>query len=352
MRELCLACMGAVLETAVFFSFGSLLMKVMKMKEEASVALILGYLLYMGIFELIAVPATLLRVPLTTLSYVWAVFMVTAVLAGTVLCGRTWLCQIHNIPEVFRSHSVMILAAGAVIFLQCLAVVLYMDNTADAAYYVGTVGTSVYTDTLARYDPLTGNPQKNFQVRYILSAYPMHNAVWCRLTGMHALVQAKVVMSALNVFISNLVIYQIGKRLFEGGIKQADLMVILVCVLQLFTNTIYTTGTFFFTRSYEGKALLGNLAIPMVLFCAIWFWQEKDSRNIWIVLFLSSLSAVAFSGSAIIFPVVISAGFLPMILLRKQFFRLLPYMVCLLPCVVYSVVYFAVKMKLLTFKAW
>lgn len=352
MRELCLACLGLILETAVFFSFGSLLMKILKMKEEASMALMLGYLLYMGIFELIAVPATLLWVPLTTLAYVWAAIMIVIVLAGIVLCGKTWLCQIGNIPKVIRSHSFMLLAVGTVIFLQCLAVVLHMDNTADAAYYVGTVGTSVYTDTLARYNPLNGNPTKYFQVRYVLSAYPMHNAVWCRLTGMHALVQSKVVMSALNVFISNLAIYQIGKRLFEGRQKQADLMVILVCVLQLFSNTIYTTGTFLFTRSYEGKALLGNLAIPVVLFCAIWFWQEKNSKNIWIVLFLASLSAVAFSGSAIILPVAISAGILPVILVRRQFSKLIPYGICLLPCVLYTAVYFASKMNWLSFKAW
>ena len=44
-----------------------------------------------------------------------------------------------------------------------------------------------------------------------------HNAVWCRLLGIHPIVQAKQVMSCMNVVTANLIIYQIGKRLFDGN---------------------------------------------------------------------------------------------------------------------------------------
>lgn len=120
----------------------------------------------------------------------------------------------------------------------------YEDTTVDAAYYVGTVSTSVYTDTLGRYNPFNGAIQKAFQARYVFSAYPMHNAVWCRLLGIHPIVQAKQVMSCMNVVTANLIIYQIGKRLFDGNRKKADLMLVFVCVLQLFCGTIYSSGTF------------------------------------------------------------------------------------------------------------
>lgn len=93
----------------------------------------------------------------------------------------------------------MIILAGAVVLLQCLIVIFYEDTTVDAAYYVGTVSTSVYTDTLGRYNPFNGAIQKAFQARYVFSAYPMHNAVWCRLLGIHPIVQAKQVMSCMNV---------------------------------------------------------------------------------------------------------------------------------------------------------
>ena len=104
----------------------------------------------------------------------------------------------------------MIILAGAVVLLQCLIVIFYEDTTVDAAYYVGTVSTSVYTDTLGRYNPLTGRFRRLFRPDMFFSAYPMHNAVWCRLLGIHPIVQAKQVMSCMNVVTANLIIYQIG----------------------------------------------------------------------------------------------------------------------------------------------
>jgi len=61
----------------------------------------------------------------------------------------------------------MLLAAVAVVLFQCLIVISYQDTTVDATYYVGTVSTSVYTNTLGRYDPFRGGILKAFQARYI-----------------------------------------------------------------------------------------------------------------------------------------------------------------------------------------
>ena len=283
MKDVCLACIGFILQTMIFLAAGRLVFRVLKLKEDISLQLILGYLAYFAVFEILFTPMTLLWVPLSTAAGIWAVIMAVAVL-GAFLCIRRHR-HMDGTPgqtvrvkaeAVWKQHSVMLLLLAAVIFLQCLIVIFYEDITVDAAYYVGTVSTSVYTNTLGRFDPFRGGILQNFQARYVLSAYPMNNAVWCRLLGIHPIVQAKIVMSCENVIIANLVIYQIGKRLFGKNRKKADLMVLFVCVLQLFCGTIYTAGTFFFTRSYEGKAILANIVFPVVLMCALWLYEEKD----------------------------------------------------------------------------
>lgn len=351
MIELIRACAGLLAELAVFFCAGSLLMYGLKMKAEASLALIFGYLLYFSVFEVLALPMTLAWVPLKTLCIVWGILLVLTVCAAAFFLRKQWKKQIHTVSDIGKSHGAMLLLVIAVILLQCMIVVLYEDTTVDAAYYVGTVTTSVHTGTLGRYSPYTGALYKKFQARYVFSMYPMHNAVWCKFLGIHPIVQAKVVMSVINVLVSNLIIYQIGKRLFRDGKKQADLMVCFVCLMQLFSYTIYTPGTFFFTRSYEGKSLLANVTFPVVLYCSLWFWQEKKDRNLWIILFLVSASAVAFSGSSIILPAAISAGVLPVLLRRKQFSALVSYLLCMLPTIAYACAYFAAKYGWLTLRA-
>lgn len=356
MKDVCLACIGFVLQTMIFFAAGRLVFRVLKLKEDISLQLILGYLAYFAVFEVLFTPMTLLWVPLSTAAGIWGVVMAATVF-GAFLCIRgdrrsTPGQAVGTKAEaVWKQHSVMLLILGAVILLQCLIVIFYEDITVDAAYYVGTVSTSVYTNTLGRFDPFRGGALKNFQARYVLSAYPMNNAVWCRLLGIHPIVQAKIVMSCENVILANLVIYQIGKRLFGKNRQKADLMVLFVCVLQLFCGTIYSAGTFFFTRSYEGKAILANIIFPVVLMCALWLYEEDENRTVWKVMFLAAVSALGFSGSAIILPAAVLAGMVP-VMLRKRKFSDLPYCIlCMVPSAAYAAVYFACKFGLLSLAA-
>lgn len=358
MKDVCLACIGFILQTMIFLAAGRLVFQVLKLKEDISLQLILGYLAYFAVFEILFTPMTLLWVSLSTAAGIWAVIMAVAVL-GAFLCIRRHrhmdgtLGQTVRVKAeaVWKQHSVMLLLLAAVIFLQCLIVIFYEDITVDAAYYVGTVSTSVYTNTLGRFDPFRGGILQNFHARYVLSAYPMNNAVWCRLFGIHPIVQAKIVMSCENVIIANLVIYQIGKRLFGKNRKKADLMVLFVCVLQLFCGTIYTAGTFFFTRSYEGKAILANIVFPVVLMCALWLYEEKEDRRVWAVLFITAVSALGFSGSAIILPAAVLAGMVPVMRMKRKLSGLPYCILCMVPSVLYAGVYFTCKLGLLSLAA-
>ena len=128
-------------------------------------------------------------------------------------------------------------------------------------------------------------------------------------------------MSVINMLMINLLIYQIGKSFFRGDEKKADLMVLFVCLMQLFSFSIYTTGTFAFMRVYEGKALLANISIPAALLVSIRLWLNKDGRNkeSWVLLFIAAVSALTFSGSSLIYPAVVSTAILPVMVLRKSF---------------------------------
>lgn len=351
MRELMLIPAGIILELLVFFCAGSLLMRLLRMKAETSMALFMGYLLYFSVFELIAVPMTLKWISLTHFAWFWAAVMVSTVFAGCLFLHRQWFYQLREWGNVLKAHSWMLLLVAAVVLLQCLLVAAYQDNTADAAHYVGEVSTSVYTDTLARYNPLTGVLQKNFNIRYDLSAYPMNNAVWCCLLGIHPIVQSKIVMAVVNVLMINLLFYQLGKKLFREDVKKADLFVVFVCLLQLFSYSLYTSGTFQLTRCYEGKALLANVAIPAAFYAAVCLWMDEKSRNTWVFLVLASVSALTFSGSSIIYPVAVSAAVLPVMLFRRKLSWAIPYALCMVSGFLYAAVYFSSKLGWLVFPA-
>ena len=121
MQELILAIAGLILELLVFFCAGSLLTRILKMKAEVTMELVLGYLLYFAVFEILAVPMTLKWVKLSTFSYLWMVIMAACVLAACLFVHKLWKGQLDRIGETFRKHSLLLLLTAAVFSGGCIS---------------------------------------------------------------------------------------------------------------------------------------------------------------------------------------------------------------------------------------
>lgn len=352
MANLIIIASALTIHLFVFFALGSAFLKIFRVKENTSVlAVISGYLLYFSVFEVIALPMVLSLQPLSFLARVWGVLLGISVAGATVWCISDWMRQLKKIGYILKEHKGFLLLLGVCIAIQCLMGMLYSDSSADAAYYVGTVNTAVYTDTMGRYNPYTGSAISHFSARYIFSCYPMHNAVVCFLTGIHALIQTKTIMTAINIFISNLIVYEIGLKMFKNHKIKADLMVCFVCLIHLFSNTIYTDGTFLLTRSYEGKSILANVIFPMVFYCAVRLYQDEKDRLLWFLLFMTSVSAITFTGSSIILSVALGAGILPVIAVKRNGRLLFPFLICLIPGLLYMLVYLLCRAQIIILNA-
>lgn len=341
-----------LLHFLAFLSLGTLLLKASRKEAfSLSLAVITGYFAYFALFELITLPMIFAFRSLGFLTMVMSVVMSVIILAAVILGGRDWLRQVQEIPGALREHSWMFLLLAAAVLFQCYAVAVYYDTSADAAYYVGIANTAVYTDTLQKYSPYTGAALGKFMARYVFSCFPLHNAFMARLTGIPVIIQAKTVMAVANALVANMIYYQIGRCLFPGkSRKWADLLVGFLCVINLFCDTIYQPGAFFFTRLYEGKAILANLVLPMILYCSFRLYRDDKDKMTWIYLFLCNLAAVSFSGSAMIAAFACSAVTVPLIILRRRLRLAVPYIICLLPIGCWFIAYYLAKIGEISLK--
>ena len=121
MREVCLACIGFILEMTIFFAAGRLLSKALKLKEDISLQLILGYLVYFAVLEVVVVPMTLLWVPLNRAAALWVVLLAIMLAGGCFLLRRNRKKaasekqkKTHSVRlfvrELWNHHSLMLLA--------------------------------------------------------------------------------------------------------------------------------------------------------------------------------------------------------------------------------------------------
>lgn len=371
MKILLLSAAALVLQMFVFLCLGSVVMKIRGRQEYSlSRAALLGYFVYFGLFEVICLTCEVALLPLKTLSLIMAVVMGGAILLGFFGGYRSWIRSVNSLDARLRLHGftvflMLALAAASVAF-----VLLYSDASADSGWYVGTASTAFATNTIGRFDPSTGTRILRFKARYALNCFPYHNAVISSLVrGLPVIVQARSVMSAINVIMSFIAVYELGLALFpdheERGAKirsinsrpgaysrrRADLFVVMVCVINVLSSTIYMPGIFLYTRSYEGKSLIVNVAVPAVLAVCTRLWretQEDPMRN----LFWIMAASVCFSASSIMVLILSITALLPLIAFRGKWKKLLSLALALSPVFAWAAVYYLIQHGVFVLRTW
>lgn len=371
MKVLLLSAAALVLQMFLFLCLGSVAMKIRGRREYSlSRAALLGYFVYFGIFEVICLACEVTLLPLRTLALIIAAFAGAAILLGLFFGYRSWIEAVNSLRYRMKLHGFTLVLMLLALAASVAFVLLYYDASADSGWYVGTASTALVTDTIGRFDPSTGARILRFKARYALNCYPYHNAVISSLlSGLPVIVQARSVMSAINMIMSFIGVYELGLVLFpdheeRGGKvrsirnrpgsysrRRADLFVLMVFVLNLLSSTIYMPGIFLYTRSYEGKALIVNVVIPAVLAVCVGMWREieEDSmRNLFWIL----AAAVCFSASSIMALTLSLTALLPLIAIRGKWNRLFPLLCACIPVFAWAVIYFLIQHGTIVLRTW
>lgn len=329
----------------VYFSFGSLV--TVRMKEEkfsVTFTMMIGFFLYYGIFQVIAVPCTFLKLPLSWLAVIWLslVAVVVVYMCGTAAYRKIWMGAFDGIRRQVFEQPFWTLVPLLAVAAQAVFVVMWQTDYWDATYYIGDVSLAVYTNTISLFDPLTGEMRSAFDIRHCFATYLVQDAVVCKAFGIHPLIEMKTVMGVVVTIINNLVTYNIARLFFKGNREHTGLMVVFALLLNLFTYTAYTSSGFLLLRSYEGKAVLGSVIVPAVLYIVARLYRDGKKKAFWWLLFLLCLSSCAISSSAMtLIPVEVGALTLSLSLVRRDWRPLAKGLLCMTPCLVILLLYVA-----------
>ncbi len=90
----------------VFFCFGSLFLHFFKQVQNSIFfTLSCGFFINFALFELFALPCTLLRLPLTFLTVIWMTFSCIIVLLAIYFCRRDWKSAVVCSPKFFQEST-------------------------------------------------------------------------------------------------------------------------------------------------------------------------------------------------------------------------------------------------------
>lgn len=344
--------LGVLANFIVYLSFGSLVTGLGNRKQGGNegvkdsvrtllVSVVLGFFFYYFLFFFVCVPPMAYYRPLSMLTKIWVPAVILVVLISVFLNGRRWMVQIRDLFGSIRRNPVAAAVLIVVVGVQIFLVSCIYNFTLDAAYYVANVATSVDTNMMNVYDPFTGAWQDHYEMRYFFATYSMQDSVVCQLTGIPALIWTKSVMAITIILLTNIIYLLIARELFDRA-SAVTVMVAVMFIVNMTFTSIYTSSMFLITRTYEGKAIVGNLALMTVFYL---FMRMNDGSNYsylrqWIMLFIVCFGATTISSSAnMLLPVELTVLFVPLIFRKKMWKQLTGYITCVIPGLAFALTF-------------
>lgn len=297
---------SAVLAVIVFLIVPALigmLANVFRKKKHFSMALFLvsGYGVLFAFFELLVLPFIYLKLPFTLMVWIYSVPVGLLSLFSLYLHRRVLLEKLRGLPAALKGLPWCAWLAAVLILFQAGTAAVKMHVDDDDAFYVATATTTVTTDTIFQYDAYTGLPYEELPSRYVLSPFPVWNAMMGTLTGLHPAIVAHTVMPAFYIPLSYAALWLLASWLFEKSKRNAWLLLFFAAVIQMFSfYSIYTGGTFLLVRIWQGKSFLANVLIPAILyFCIRAMNQRHPARTDWLLLFVMMAASCMVSSMGI-----------------------------------------------------
>lgn len=326
-------------------------------KRSPGFTVLSGYFVMWALFELAAVPAVL-WVEYKNFKTASAVFTVLALLCAAVgiwllyrnaKAGGPGLVAVKRIrvaaigKRLLAGNGIEWLLFFVLLGFQLYKAAAYASFDGDDAYYVVESLIAQEADVMYRILPLTGG-STGLDVRHAMAVFPMWAAFVSVRAGIHATIVSHVVLPLVLIPLTYLLYYEIGRNILSR--KDLPVFLIIMAMFQIFGNvSIYTTETFFLTRTWQGKAVAGSLVIPAVLWlflllCGGERKEKEDRRGLWL-LFVCVQMTTGICSSIAVFLVSVLTALTAFVLacVRRDLKLLLKFGAACIPNAVYMAVY-------------
>ncbi|MBR5968967.1 MAG: hypothetical protein IK016_01330 [Lachnospiraceae bacterium] len=312
-------------------------------KKTLPVLFVAGLLQQFALFEAVAIPCVLTeRIGIfSTCSNIFAVLFHLCAAAGAYCYVREirggWQPELPKKPDVLTA-AFCVLYAGLLLFR------LYMAFTratfdGDDSYYVAHAVSAAQVGSMYRVDAYTGIVGV-IDIRHALAVLPMWEAHTARLSMLHPTVLVHSLLPLFLIPLTDLLWYLCGSSLLREKRKALPLFLSLMALFQMFGSvSIYTTERFALTRTWQGKSLMANAVVPVILWLFCWLFesaaaQETREGRRGLAPYLLLALANLFAGVCTSMGIVLAGGLTMLASLFYALYRRAPRQLLYLACTV------------------
>lgn len=324
-----------------------------KSKRTIGVIFICGFIYNLAIFQLLAVPfviADSMGFGKIVVSY--SIVMALSAIAGIVLMTLkkkkegTILAEATMKRNLMPEEIVEWVMFSAIVLFQMFMFVKMTSFDGDDAYYVVQSLLTQQTGTLYRILPYTGL-STSLDLRHSLAVFPIWLAYHGKVSGIHTTVLCHQLSGLVLIPLVYMIYLEIGRVVLRKERKKLPIFMIFISIMQVFGNvSIYTGSTFFLTRTWQGKAMLGNVCIPAIIWLFLMIFEsdsaEGDNNRLgfWLSLFsINIVAAMCSTASVFLLAMLIGLTGLVLSVVEKNMQILLKLIITCIPLVVYGALF-------------
>jgi len=328
------------------FLAGSLVTAFMKSEQDSfSLQYLCGILFMFMLTLVLALPMIFMGSKLSTLAIIWSIVLLVVCILSMIV-NRTRLTRIIKETvcsfEKFPWYGFIVIV---LIFFQIFMYVYFQHIDDDDAFFVASAVTAVDTDSLFHYNTYTGLPETSFEMRYVISPFPMFTAVISFLTSIHAAILAHTVLPVFWVLLAYMVYYLLGACLFKNDVRKIYLFLLFACFLNIFGGSaVYMSTHFMLVRIWQGKSIIASVLIPAIAYLAVRTMYQKGNWADWLALCFAMGGAALLSSMGIyLAPLTLGILTVAYLISHRKFKVILYAAVSCLPCIISGIVYIIMR---------
>ena len=257
-----------------------------KERRRLSLIYLCGLALMICIFQIMGTVFVFRLKPFSELETVFTISSTILSFSGLIYAlidiGRKGLNSYFEFPSIKKLDKkdliTYILFGGLLITQMVLAYIMATPNDDDAVY-VTVANIADKLDKMFIISPEMGCSEP-LDVRHGLSSFPLMYAFLARKCNLHVAVIAHKILPVFIIFIAYAVFYHVGKLLFNDDSSKISVFMVLIASLNIFgASSIYSREVFFLTRTWQGKSILANIAIPAVFYILLLIAKQEVDRK-------------------------------------------------------------------------
>ena len=310
--------------------------KMEKYKNSIILSWILGYFIEFALFELLSIPIGLVTTNYSLLFYSWIIIVLIIFIVSIILnykrIKEIWNVNIENIKKL---PIVLTLIASLLIGIQMYIPFRYMYIDDDDSNFVAKATLTYETNTLYKYND-KGDVSEQSDLRHELATFPIYTATISKLIDIHPAITAHTIFPVIFICLAYMVYVLIADSLFNGDKKKNATFIIVLAIIYIFGGySRYANFVRLLYRSWQGKSLLANIAIP-TLWLLYSEYSKNERKNIyWIAIIITILGAcVLTTMSVVIMSITLLALTIVFSIKDKKITDFLKSLISVSPCLI------------------